>query len=159
MTHASRIFVHVADHCQYGRRWRMTTGFIWSNIDERDTAFEPQLPCSRTHLPHLSLTCRNPRKVLWWTIARNRHNCFNKVSRTCTFVPLHPLISVHMFCDLRWSTAIICANVGILCMSLETFSRPQCFRVDPWLIAAPQCRSLRCSETYSPPETDMSSSA
>ena len=88
----SKVIVHVADHCQYGRRWRMTTGFIWGNIDQRDTAFEAQMSCSRTNLPHLSLTCDNPEKVLWWTIARNRHNCFNKVSRTCTFVPLHLLI-------------------------------------------------------------------
>ena len=33
----SNVIVRVADHFQYGRRWRMITGFVSGNIDWRDT--------------------------------------------------------------------------------------------------------------------------
>ena len=73
----SNVMVLVADHCQYGRRVRLNTGFIlWQHRSATHGAFKPQMPrergtCSRTQLPHLSLTCHNPGKVLWSTIARN----------------------------------------------------------------------------------------
>ena len=79
----STVIMHVADLCRYGRRWRMTTGFICGNVDQRDTERVNRgcrgkiCTCSRTHLPHLSHMCHNPGKVLWSTIANNRPNCLN----------------------------------------------------------------------------------
>ena len=32
----SHVITHVADHCQYGRRWRMTLVSFCGNLDQRD---------------------------------------------------------------------------------------------------------------------------
>ena len=123
----SSVIVHVPDHCQYGRRWRMTTGFLCGNIDQRDTerlnrrCHGKRGTCSLFHLRHLSLTCHNSRKSVAVDNRLKRARLFEQNSRTCTCVPTHLLISVYIFCDVRRSTAIICASLGTLCMGLEAF--------------------------------------
>ena len=101
----SDVIPHVADHCQYGRRLGVTTGFLCGNTDQRDTErFNGRChwkrgTFSRRHLPHLNLTCRSPEKV-----CAHIHFCPN----TSVDLNLHFYNTVNMLCLVVHPVTLTC---------------------------------------------------